>query len=123
MVAVVEYAEYLAEIRKAVCRHCPERSLDPPPYGVRCGHCEVALRLPELVEMIRDVGTASGDCACLRGDLPDVLVGAVEEADERREQREQVRRCMARQPRKGKVPVVEMIRAYEAATGTVIGCD
>ena len=44
-------------------------------------------------------------------------------ADERRRQRELVRRWAARQSRNTKVPVAAMIRAYEEATGTCICCD
>jgi len=44
-------------------------------------------------------------------------------ADERRRQRESVRRWAARQSRHTKLPVTAMIRAYEEATGTYVCCD
>jgi len=34
-----------------------------------------------------------------------------------------LRRSLARLPRPARVPVAEMIRAYETRTGTWIGCD
>lgn len=43
--------------------------------------------------------------------------------DDHREQWECLRRRLAHLPRPAKVPVAEMIRAYEEATGTWIGCD
>jgi len=39
------------------------------------------------------------------------------------EQWECLQRWLLRLPRPAKVPVVEMIRAYEEATGTFISCD
>lgn len=43
--------------------------------------------------------------------------------EESNAQWECLHRWLARFPRPAKVPVVEMIRAYEEATGTRIGCD
>ena len=144
MLAQVEYAEYLAEVREQVCGHCPEWAPDRPPYCLRCLHCGVRLQLPRLVESIHEAegwlggadtvpdrrevcarcaGLEGSNGLCPAGPHLDLLVGAVESVDERREQRELVRRRVSRQLHRERIPVVEMIRAYEEATGTYVGCD
>jgi hypothetical protein len=51
------------------------------------------------------------------------VVRVVADMEERRAQWEVLRNRLAHLPRPVKVPVAEMIRAYEEATGTLIGCD
>jgi hypothetical protein len=72
------------------------------------------------VQYIDPVHDANGEPAL---PLNVVFVRMTESADEWTEQWDLLRRRLARQPRKEKVPVAEMIRAYEEATGTCVGCD
>jgi hypothetical protein len=139
-----EYAEYLAEVRAQVCSHCPERAPDRPPFGPACRHCGVELQLNRIVESIHDAGdtvdecgpppdrrTACARCTCLgggmcpcpAGSLTGLVVRAVRAVDTRREQQDVLRRRLGRRLSRGRGPVVEMIRAYEAATGTCVCCD
>jgi hypothetical protein len=138
------YAEYLAEVRERVCSHCPHRVPDGPPYRPECRCCGVELQLPHIVESIRDAGGAlsefdeapdrntvcarchclgGGCCPCPVAPLSALLVRAVLAVEERREQRERVRKLIARAPHHERGLVTEMTRAYEAATGTNVGCD
>jgi hypothetical protein len=83
--------------------------LGPPPDRRRaCARC-----------IWRDGGL----CPCPVGSLTALLVRAVRAVDERREQRDLVRRRLGWQGCMERVPVAEMTRAYEEATGTCIGCD
>jgi hypothetical protein len=140
----VEYAEYLAEVRAQVCGHCPERVPDRPPFGPACRHCGVELQLNRIVESIHDAGEAVGEygpppdrrtacarctclgggtCPCPAGALTERVVRAVKAVDARREQQEVLRRRLARRLSRDRAAVVEMIRAYEAATGAFVCCD
>ncbi len=47
----------------------------------------------------------------------------VEGEDETQEQWEVLRRRLSPPPQRQRVPVAEMYRAYEEATGTLVGCD
>jgi hypothetical protein len=118
MFFVADYAEYLDEVREQVCGRCPGRDPERYPWP-GCGDCGVELRLSGLVGTIHDAEGFDG----LDPALLERLVGAVRSVDERRRQWELVRRRAARPSRKDRVPVAEIIRAYEAETGTCIGCD
>lgn len=139
-----EYAEYLAEVRERVCEQCRERVPGAPPFRPRCRYCGVELRLPELVESVHDAGealtefgpapdplTVCARCPCLDGGICPCpaafrtaeLVRVVKAVDERRRQRDAVRRLLHRQERHDAVPVAAMIRAYERATGAWVCCD
>jgi hypothetical protein len=138
----VEYAEYLAEVEAQVCSRCPER--EPGPFRRRCRRCGVRLQLLRIVESIHaaeeqrdefssplDRQTMCGQCTCLGSDCCPCpgglqagrLVYAIQSVDERCAQRELVRRRLSRPPRPARIPVAELIRAYEEATGTCVGCD
>lgn len=138
----MRYAEYLAEAREQVCGHCPERAPDRPPFGRRCRHCGIQLQLPRLVEAIQDAelteyGPDPGrdvvcarcvhldgpTCPCPAGEMTGPLVRAVKAVDERRAERELMRRRFGRHPRPTRAPIGALIRAYEAATGTGVYCD
>jgi len=144
MLSRAQYAEYLTEVREQVCDHCPERTPEQPPYRPACRRCGVELQLPLLVESIREAGDelseldpapdrekvcaqcvclGGGICPCPVGLLPALLLRAVRAVEERRSQRDLLRRRLARQTRREQVPVEELTRAYEAATGTCVGCD
>ncbi len=144
MLPRARYAEYLAEIRERVCARCPQRSPDGPPYHRACRSCGIELQLPSIVESVRDTGDelsefdeapdrgkvcaqchclGGGYCPCAAAPLAALLVRAVIAVDERREQRECVRRVVARQARLGRCSASEVMRTYEAATGTCLGCD
>jgi hypothetical protein len=144
MRARAQYAEYLAEVRERVCSQCPETAPDQPPFGLRCRRCGVELQLPQVVESIHDAceeldefdpspgrrvvcarcGCLDGGiCPCPAGSLTALLIRAVKAVDERREQRDLLQRRLSLQPRPHRVPVGDMIRAYEAATGDCVCCD
>jgi hypothetical protein len=144
MLSRAMYAEYLAEVRERVCEHCPQREAGEPPAGPSCRRCGVELQLPQLVESIREAGdglsefdpapdrrTVCAECVCLGGGLcpcragllPTLLVRAVRAVEERRAQRDLLRRLLARPTRGERVSAAAMRRAYEAATGTCVGCD
>ncbi len=138
------YAEYLAEIRERVCGPCPQRVSGQPPLRPQCRRCGVELQLARLVTAIREAGDAlseldpapdrrlvcahcvcqgRADCPCPAGLVPARLVRAVKAVEERRRQRGVVLRWLARQPHRQPAPIAELIEAYEAATGTCVGCD
>jgi hypothetical protein len=144
MFSRAHYAEYLAEIREQVCERCPQRVPGQPPCRPQCRHCGVEIQLPQLVTSICEAGDelseldpspdrqkvcahcvclGRGDCPCPAGLLSALLVRAVRAVEERRRQRQLVDRCLARQPRRRSLPIAELIGAYEAATGTCVGCD
>ena len=139
-----EDAEYLAEVRKHVCGGCPERGPAPSHSGLSCACCGVKVQLYELIECVHEAGDGQSEfdpvqgrfvvcarcaflgsdtCPCPGGRQSAQLMDAVHSADERRRQWELVRRSAARQTRQPRVPIREMIEAYEAATGTCVGCD
>ncbi len=144
MIPRAQYAEYLAEIRERVCSHCPHRSPDGPPYCRECHGCGVELQLAALVESVRDATgvlcgfdesppreTVCARCQCLDGGccpcalapLSALIVRAVFAVEERREQRERVRTLVGRLSRHERCSLSELTRAYEAQTGTCLGCD
>src|SRR5262245_30845978 len=135
-----QYAEYLAEVRERVCGHCPERPADEAVLVPACRRCGVELQLPRIVESIHDAGDLldeldpapdrylvcarchcldGGRCPCTAGRLAPAVVRAVKSVDERREQWAWVRRRTPRPPQADHAPAVELIEAYEAATGTL----
>jgi hypothetical protein len=118
MFAVADYAEYLDEVREQVCGRCPERDPERYPWP-GCAGCGVELQLPELVESIHEAGVLHG----LDPALSARLAGAVRAVDERRRQWELVRRHAARRSRRQRLPVAAILAAYEAETGTCLGCD
>jgi hypothetical protein len=139
-----EYREYLAEVQEQVCGRCPERPADPSSFQRACRRCGVRLQLLRLVESIHAAGaeinefrpgldrkTMCAQCTCLGcdtcpcpgGRMPARLIWAIRSVDERHEQCDLVRRRLSRPARPEHVPVEEMVRAYEAATGTCVGCD
>jgi len=102
------------------------------------------LQLPPLVESILEAGSAlsefdptpdrqkvcaqcvclgGGTCPCPVGQLPVLLLRAVQAVEERHTQYDLLRRRLARPARTQRVPVEELTRAYEASTGTCTGCD
>jgi len=144
MFSRTHFAEYLAEVREQVCERCPQRVLSQPPFRPQCRRCGVELQLPQLVMSICEAGDelsefdpspdrlkvcaqcvcqGRGDCPCPAGLLPALLVRAVKAVEERRRQRGLVLRWLARQPRRRPAPVAQLVEAYEAATGTCVGCD
>jgi hypothetical protein len=144
MLSRAHYAEYLAEVRERVCAHCPEWETGQPPYQPACRSCGVELQLPQLVESIRDAGTGlsefdpapdrrtvcarcgcldTANCPCAAAPLAGLVLRAVRAVEERRAQRDLLRRRLARPSRNVRTPASELIRAYEAATGTRVGCD
>ena len=144
MYSRAHYAEYLAEVREQVCEHCPQRVPDRPPFRPQCRRCGVELQLPQLVMSICEAGDelsefdpspdrqkvcaqcvclGRGDCPCPAGLVPALLVKAVKAVEERRSQRNLVRRWAARLPHRRPAPTARLIEAYEVATGTCVGCD
>jgi hypothetical protein len=144
MLSRAQYAEYLTEIREQVCDHCPQRVPGQPPFRPQCRRCGIELQLPQLVNSICAAGDGLSErdprperhmvcaqCVCLdRGDCPcpaslvaSLLVRAVQTVEERRRQRSLLRRRLPQPQRRRPVPIVAMIQAYEAATGTCLGCD
>jgi hypothetical protein len=136
--------EYLDEIRRRVCRHCPERPPGGPPCLPLGKECGVELHLPALIRAIREVHSGllepyvennrarictecllhhGSRCPCPMDFLSELIVEAVEEVEERRELWELVRSRLTHRARPRRVPVAEMCRDYEEATGTCIGCD
>jgi hypothetical protein len=144
MVAKAELPEYLEEIRQQVCTHCPERQPGGPPCAARGKTCGVELHLDRLVSCTREVQSdlietyvahnreeICAGCAFLHSDicpcpmeyLAVLVVQAIEEVDDRNGRWEWLRRRLSKTAGPRKVPVAEMCRAYEAATGTCVGCD
>src|SRR5215470_8083750 len=104
MFLVVDYAEYLDELRDQVCGRCPERDPERYPWP-GCEDHAVEPWLPGSVESIHDAeGFDELDPALLAR-----LVGAVPSLDERRRQGELVLRRAARPSRKDHVPVAGII--------------
>ncbi len=139
-----DYAEYLAEAREQICEPCRAQVPGANPFLARCRYCGIELRLPELVESIHDGGEALAEfgpapdpltvcarCPCLDGGICPCpaafrtaeLVRVVKAVDERRRQRDAVRRLLRRQGRPEVISVAAMIRAYEQATGACVCCD
>jgi hypothetical protein len=138
MSATIGLKEYLDEIREQVCSRCPRW---PPGCCAELGEdCGIERQLPRLIDAIHE---ARGDQAvpeveevcprydllhgtnrlCPTEDLSAELVRAVEWVDERHRQWECVRSWATHVPGRERVPVREMIRAYEEGSGELIGCD
>ena len=104
MIAEVERAEYLDEIRREVCARCVERPEGGPPCGPLGKICGVELHLDELVDSIHAVANKRIEpyldrnrrvicekcaflhcacCPCPMDTLAVLLVEAVEAADDR----------------------------------------
>jgi hypothetical protein len=146
MLARANYAEYLLEVREQVCARCPERVAGRPPFRPQCRQCGIELQLPQIVESIRDAGgrlsefdpaparravcsrcvcLEGGTCPCPAAPLSEWVVRAVLAVEERRAQRERLRLRLdvVRVAPRPRIPVGKMIAAYEAASGTCVGCD
>jgi hypothetical protein len=138
MPAATGLKEYLEEFRQDVCWRCPRW-----PSGGRAepgAGCWIDLELPRLIDAIHeargelavaDVEEVGAQCDLLHGpnglcpteDLSVGLVRAVEWVDERRRQWECVCSWVTHPQARARVPVREMIRAYEEGSGELIGCD
>jgi hypothetical protein len=88
--------------------------------------------LPRLIEALhkveedrapRSVFRNGNGPVCPTAELSARVVRVVADMEEQRAQWEVLRNRLAHLPRPARVPVAEMIRAYEEATGTMIGCD
>jgi hypothetical protein len=109
MLAQLDLAEYLDEIRNHVCSRCVERPEGGPPCAPLGKQCGVELHLPQLIDSIREVRSPaiapylehnrcqvcqecqflhSSICPCPMDYLAVLLVEAVEKVDERRRRRE-----------------------------------
>src|SRR5260370_20186421 len=108
MSAKADCEEYLDEVRDQVCGQCPTQG---------CRDCGVNQQFGRLVESIHDADEVLDPALFAR------LVRAIRSVDERHVQWEVVRRHAALAPRPERAPVAAMIQAYEAETGTCIGCD
>src|SRR4051794_10224628 len=104
MLAEVDLAEYLKEIREQVCARCVERPAGGPPCAAVGKECGVEMHLPALIEAIHEVQSdrigpyvehnrlkicqscpllhGSG-CPCPMDYLAVLVVQAVETVDER----------------------------------------
>ena len=144
MITQREPTEYLDEIRHKVCSRCPERPPGGPPCLPLGKECGVELHLPQLINAIRRVKSPliepylgrnrreicancsllhSRGCPCPMDYLSVLVVEAVEEGEKRLEQWQHVRSHLPGRPKADKAPVAAMCAAYEAATGTCLGCD
>ena len=106
MVASAELSEYLEEIRSQVCTHCVERPPGGPPCAPLGKECGIELHLPELIDVVHNVDSASivpylqtnrleicehcprhhrEGCPCPMDYLAVLVVQAVETVDKRRE--------------------------------------
>jgi hypothetical protein len=138
------YREYLTAIRAEVCTRCPERTSDEFPFGPACWQCGVEVELPELVDSINDAEENPADldsdsdrprlcaqcahradprCPCPVRALSPLLVRTVKAVDARRVHRALFKRLLRRQPRRERVPIREMVQAYEEATGMCVCAD
>jgi hypothetical protein len=108
MVTQEEMVEYLNEIRREVCSRCVERPPGGPPCAPLGKQCGIEMHLPQLIDAIHDVHSASilpylsnnrekicehcphlhsSICPCPMDYLSVLLVGAVEAVDQRRKER------------------------------------
>jgi hypothetical protein len=104
MVTAAELTEYLDEIRQQVCTHCVERPPGGPPCAPLGKQCGIEEHLPELIESIHGIDSASivpyldnnrhhicehcprlekQDCPCPMDYLAVLLVQAVKTVDAR----------------------------------------
>jgi hypothetical protein len=144
MLAEADLQEYLEEIRQEVCSRCVERPPDGPPCAPLGKPCGVEMHLPQLVDAIHEVHSDliapyldnnrrricqsctflhSTFCPCPMDYLAVLVVEAVEAVDGRRERRGQGGKLLSALPGSGLVGREEVATAYEAATGTWVGCD
>jgi len=116
MLAEAETQEYLAMIREAVCRFCPERPAGGPPCLPLGKVCGVEMHLAELIDSIHQVRSGliapylennqtricatcaylhSSCCPCPMERLAVLVVEAVEEVDDGHERHQRVQRLLA----------------------------
>jgi hypothetical protein len=144
MLAELDVAEYLQEIRDQVCSRCVERPPGGPPCEPLGKQCGVELHLPQLIESIHEVHSpAMGPyvehnraeicehcallhtsvCPCPMDYLSTLIVEAVERVDRRRDLRDQANRFIGSLPEFDEIGLEEIESVYENATGAWIGCD
>jgi hypothetical protein len=144
MLAEIDLQEYLDEIRQEVCSRCVERPPGGPPCGPLGKPCGVEMHLPQLVDAIHEVHSdliapyldnnrsricqccaflGSSCCPCPMDYLAVLVVEAVEAVDRRRERRAQAGKLRAALPGSERAGLEEVVRAYESAAGTWVGCD
>jgi hypothetical protein len=108
MITQAETGEYLDEIRREVCSRCVERPPGGPPCAPLGKQCGIEMHLPQLIDAIHEVGSASIEpylrnnrqkicehctylhssiCPCPMDYLSVLLVGAIETVDQRRKER------------------------------------
>jgi len=128
MLIGVELKDYLDEIRQRICSRC----LRWLQRGLAQAECKLERQLPRLIDAIheteedrtsRSVFRNGDGPVCPTAELSARVVRVVAEVEERRAQWEVFRNRLPHLPRPARVPVAEMIRAYEEATGTWTGCD
>lgn len=116
MLAELDVADYLKEIREQVCSRCVERPFGGPPCAPLGKQCGVELHLRQLIESIHEVDSASivpylehnraeicehcaflhsSICPCPLDYLSTLIVEAVERVDQRRDRRAEVARANA----------------------------
>ncbi|MCI0458265.1 MAG: hypothetical protein L0Z62_14975 [Gemmataceae bacterium] len=143
MIAEADVQEYLDAIREQVCARCVERPPGGPPCAPLGKNCGVEMHLPLLIESVRQVHSGllqpylehnrheicshcaflnSSICPCPMDYLAALVVEAVEDVDQRREQRGQGR-FLASLPTNEGAELEEVLRAYTAGAGTWTGCD
>lgn len=145
MITEGEREEYLAEIRRQVCRHCKERPEGGPPCAPLGKPCGVELYLPELIEAIHEVQhderiepyrqskekfvcsrcayLHSGYCPCPLDYWYAPIIQAIETVDKRRERHACGHRFVVGLPRRVGDELTAIADAYERAVGTWRGCD
>jgi hypothetical protein len=144
MIVGAEMQEYLDEIRQVVCSRCVERPSGGPPCGPLGKPCGVELHLPELVAAVRQLHSDliapyletnreeicrkcpflhSDFCPCPMDTLAVLVVEAIEDVDQRRQEREQAHKVAGSLPGHDGPDMVVITRAYEEAAGTWTGCD
>ncbi len=145
MIASAEMQEYLDEIRQDVCSRCVERPAGGPPCLPLGKPCGVELHLPQLVEAVhqvhsdliepylttnrREVCTSCpflhnpSFCPCPMDQLAVLVVGAIETVDSRHERLARGHDVVAGLEGRGRPELAEILRVYEEAAGTWIGCD
>ena len=144
MIAEKELADYLTEIRETVCSRCIERPPGGPPCAPLGKDCGIELHLPMLIESIRAVHSPmlapylehnrheiceqcalfhSSICPCPMDYLSSLVVEAVENVDQRREDREREFDFLASRSDWRPAGIEEVRAAYEEARETWTGCD
>lgn len=128
MLTGAEGQDYLGEIRQRVCSRCPRWPQD----GLAQPECPLENQLPQLIDALHETEEDStlqsvlqngNGPVCPTPELSASVVRVAADVVERRAQWERLRNRLAHLPRPARVPVAEMIRAYEEATGTLTGCD